>query len=161
MSRTPCSLCLWVLLASGTAHAGQRIVFQVEVPSGVSVHGLRAEVDRVGRQEVVELHDDGRMEPDIPGDGVWYGELSGGYARAAQVVLVASAPDGDRAVFGGVLRTDDASMVTLGFRLDQSPDGPVAVRIPVAAPGSGGETGELLQLVAFFGWGLLVLAWVA
>ncbi len=161
MVRSLLSSCLLAMLVAGPAHAGQRVVVQVEVPGNIEVDGLRAELDRLGEQDVVELSDDGRLEADIPRDGVWLGELSGDYARAANVVLVAGSGEDERAVFGGVLRTDDARLVTLGFRLALAPQGLVAVRTPLAAPGSGGETHEVLQLVAAFGWGLLVLAWVA
>ena len=165
MERWPPAICFCIafvtLLAAGPARAAQRVVVQVEVPGNVEVEALRAELDRLGQQDVVELSDDGRLEPDIPGDGVWLGELAGDYARAANVVLVAVSGGEEQAVFGGVLRTDDERLVTLGFRLDHSPLGLVAVRTPVAAPGSGGETWQVLQLVAAFGWGLLVLAWVA
>lgn len=147
--------------APAGADARQQLRLEVAVPGALALSSLQAEVDRLGLRSVVALADDGSTPWDIPGDGVYVGELAGDYARTVSLVLVARQGDSDHVVFAGVLRTEDASLATLGFRLLATPDGPTAVRVPMPYPGSGSETYESLQLVSAFGWGLLMLAYVA
>jgi hypothetical protein len=154
---------VWGTLLGKTASAGdaQQVMFQVAVPESLTLTSLRAEIDHSGTITAIPLSDDGRIKWDIPDDNVYLGTTSGDYARTISVKLFAEQGATTHVVFAGVLRTEDPDLATLGWRLIATPDGPTSVRVPVPYPGTGGETYESLQLVSAFGWGVLVMGYVA
>ena len=147
---------------AGPAQAAdvQTLLVQVEVPGALAGTTVHAKLDRLGQAHTLPLTDDGSTPGDIAGDGVHVGQIQGEYARALGLTLITTQNSVAQAVFAGVLRTDDAHLATLGFRLVATPEGTVTVRVPVPFPGGSEAVSGLLPLITAFGWGTLVMIYV-
>jgi len=155
-------ICLGTLATPARVEANQRIRFQVADDADAMLTDLRVEMVRLGEVRVVRLVDDGSVDGDMPWDGVYVGEDAGDYARYVDVRLIARESGGpDQVLVAAVVNTDDENLVDLGWRIVRPPDASLkARRAAVAWPGFRMAAVEGLHLIAAFGWGFLVIAYV-
>lgn len=140
----------------------QTVCLHVATSRDATFESLWAELDRLGEIVRVDLRDDGGSLGEVAWDGVYTGCHSGAWARYAGVRIIGT-PLGEeaRVLFVGLEQTPDASYAVLAWRVGRLPDGTFeASRASTTWPGNRLELAESLPLLAAFGWGLLLLAYV-
>ena len=163
LMRTLGRVVLLLLLMVGRPAAAdvQVLDLQISMPSSSGLDSLDVEVLRLGQTHMVRLTDDGSMAHDLPGDGLWSGQLAGPYARTVSVRILGHRSTGTLEVlYSGIERTEDAHHVMLGWRVRSSGSETTVARTPISYPGSRAEMAASLPLIAGFGWGLFILIYV-
>ena len=141
----------------------QSLRFQLALPRQIPGGQFWIELERLGEVYEVPLTDDGTIGPDMPWDGVLHGSHNGDYARYVVVRVVGKVgQDPPLVMYTGIEWTGDPRVVELGYRQLIRANGEMdIVRAALAYPNNRMEATMGFRYVVAFGWGLLVLGYVA
>lgn len=147
-------------LLAVAAWAAPPQVVRLEVASAWRLSAVEVETVWLGEARTLALTDDGRVDGDLPGDGVWVGEWTGEAVRLLPVRVYVTGAEGARVEVSGSVEPLAFPHDRLVWVLEQNGDTLTARRAAAALPSRPLEVAETAFAAAGFGWAGLLLLYV-